>query len=164
MSFVISQRLALIAVSARSQRSVALTPNPRGVPEGGRAPRHIPRDDTAGPDCGVVTYGDARQNNSAPANPDIAADRNRPAKLRARQSHHGIAWMIGRVYLNRGSDVCSCADAHRHHVENHTIEIQKNIGAERDVVAIVAMERRGGHPPAGADRPTAPAALRGALP
>src|SRR6202789_2826088 len=144
MSFVISQRLALIVVSARSQRSVALTPNPRGVPEGGRAPRHIPRDDTAGPDYGVVTYCDARQHNSAPANPDIAADRNRPAKLRARQSHHGIAWMIGRVYLNRGSDLCSCADAHRHHVENHTIEIQKNIGAERDVVAIVAMERRGG--------------------
>jgi hypothetical protein len=58
--------------------------------------------------------------------------------------------MIGRVYLNRGSDLCSCADAHRHHVENDAIEIQKGIGAQRDVVVIVAMERRADHR-AGAD-------------
>jgi hypothetical protein len=35
MSFVISQRLALLVVSVRSQHSVALTSNLRGVPEGG---------------------------------------------------------------------------------------------------------------------------------
>jgi hypothetical protein len=50
--------------------------------------------------------------------------------------------MIGRVYLNGRPDLCSRADAHRHHVENHAIEIQKDVGSQRDVVAIVAMERR----------------------
>src|ERR1700689_5041849 len=122
-----------------------LTPHSRGVPESGRTPRHIPRDDAARPDYGVVIYRDAGQDDGSTANPYIATDRNRSAKLRSRQSHHRIAWMIGRVYLNRGSDLCSCADAHRHHVENHAIEIQKGIGPQRDIVAIVAMERRADH-------------------
>src|ERR1700722_9271028 len=93
-----------------------LTPNPRGIAESRRAPWHIPRDDAARPNYGVVIYRDAGQNNGAAANPHIATDRNRPAKLRSRPSYRGIPWMIGRVYLNRGSDLCPCADTYRHDV------------------------------------------------
>jgi hypothetical protein len=87
----------------------------------GRPPWHIPRDDAVRPDCGVVIYHDARQNNGTAANPHVATDRNQPAKLRSRPSHQGIAWMIGRVYLNRRSDQCSCTEPHGHDIENHAI-------------------------------------------
>src|ERR1700722_1808614 len=138
--FTLNSHLRMFAVTV--SHSSAPHQYPRGIPESGRAPWHVPRDDAARPDYGVVSYRDAGQNNGAAANPHIATDHNRPAKLRSRPSCRGIPWMIGRVYLNCGSDLCSCADTHRHDVENHAIEIQKDIIPQRDVLAKVAMERR----------------------
>jgi len=53
--------------------------------------------------------------------------------------------MISSVDLHCGSDLCSRANAHGYHVENHAIEIQKDVGSQRDIVAIIAMERRADH-------------------
>jgi hypothetical protein len=62
--------------------------------------------------------------------------------------------VIGRVELNGRPNLCSFADGHRHHVENHAIEIQKNVRPERNVVAIVAVEGRADHRAAANGRQT----------
>ena len=85
------------AASRKRPLTAVLTPHPRGIPESGRAPWDIPRDDTASPDYGVVLYRDAGQNNGAAANPYIAANGNWPAELRSRRPRRRIAWMVGGV-------------------------------------------------------------------
>ncbi|MNH21207.1 hypothetical protein D3C79_810060 [compost metagenome] len=53
--------------------------------------------------------------------------------------------MVGGVDLHVGADLTVVADTHRHHVEDHAVEVHERITANADVVAVVAIERRANH-------------------
>ncbi len=49
--------------------------------------------------------------------------------------------MVGGKDLHAGPDLGTVADLHLHYVEDHAIEIHEHAIAERDVVAVVEVER-----------------------
>ncbi len=53
--------------------------------------------------------------------------------------------MIGRQDLHGGADLRAVADADRDDIEDHTVEVEKDAGAEADVEAVVAVKRRPDH-------------------
>ncbi len=50
--------------------------------------------------------------------------------------------MVGGEELHAGSDLRQGADHHGSDVEDDAVEIQEDAIAERDVLAVIAMERR----------------------
>lgn len=106
---------------------------------------NIARDDTSSAYNCIVADGYAWKDDRAAANPGIRADRHWPAEAYFLASQIGVARVI------RGEDLCartngsSCVDDDRLHIEDDAVEVQKGIGAKRDVGPEVAEERWSDH-------------------
>ena len=119
--------------------------DPRRVADHRRAGRHVPRHDGAGTDDRVVAHRHARQDQGGPADPDVGADRDRATELEAGPARLGIARVVRGEDLDARPDLRARTDRHRDHVEDHAAEVEERLRAERDVVAVVAMEWRPDH-------------------
>jgi len=106
------------------------------------AGRDVVGDDGACSDDGVVADGDAGEDDGAAADPDVAADANWLAALEVGAACFGIAGVIGGVDLDGGADLGAVADLDGVDIEENTIEVKEDAGAELDVIAVVAEEGR----------------------
>ncbi len=109
--------------------------------------RHVPGDDAAGADHGVLADRHAGQDDRATADPGERPDADGSAELQPGPAQRRVARVVGGVDLHRGADLDALADLDRHHVQDDAAEVQERIGAEADVEAVVAMERRPDHAP-----------------
>ena len=97
----------------------------RWIPSRDRTRRYIARHDAPGPDDGIVFDSDPGEDNGTAADPHIASNLDGTTQFNARASYRRIARMVSGINLYCRADLCSCADRHRHHIENHAIEIEK---------------------------------------
>ena len=115
------------------------------VADGCRAGWHIPRDDSASPDDGIIPHRHARQDQRPGADPAIRADAHRPPEFQTRAPFCRVARMIGGQNLNTGADLRQRPDLDPCHVQHDTAEIQENACPKRDIAAIVAVKGRSDH-------------------
>lgn len=119
--------------------------HPGRIAGSGLARPDIPCHDTARPDHGPVADGDAGQDDGAATDPDVGADPHRAAEFETAGPCCGVARMVGRVDLDRGSDLGALADRDLNDIQDHAIEVQEHAIAEANIVAEVAKERRADH-------------------
>ena len=113
-----------------------------GLPATVGARRHVPGDDAAGADDRAVADGDARKDDGGGADPGVAADAHRLGELEAGVAQRLLARMVGGDELNARPDLRLVADDDLADVEDDAVEVEEGAGAEADVVAVVAVERR----------------------
>src|SRR6185369_7653006 len=88
-----------------------------------------------------VANRDAGKNERTRSNPDIFADMNRAPEFQSRSALRGVARMIGGKDLNTRADLCLVADRDGHDIQNHAVEVEEDLVAQRDVETVVAMKR-----------------------
>ena len=108
------------------------------VADDGDAGWDVMGDYAAGSDDCVVADGDAGEDDGASTDPDVAADADWLAALEVGTASFGIAGMIGGVDLDGGTDLGAVAYLDKVDVEQNAVEVEKDTGAEMDVVAIIA--------------------------
>ncbi|HEY4443592.1 MAG TPA: hypothetical protein VGN30_04850 [Steroidobacteraceae bacterium] len=122
--------------------NLAAARDTRWIPSHGRARFYIACHDTPGADDDVVFDSDPGENDGTAADPHIASDLDRVTQFGACASYRRIARMVSGIYLYCRPDLCARADGHRHHIENHAIEIEKYTRPEPNVVSVITMKRR----------------------
>ena len=90
----------------------------------------------------AVTDGDSREDDGPATDPDVASDTDRAAEFEARLSLCGIPGMVCRQYLSVRADLGEVTDRYFHNVQNDATEIQEHNGAQAEIEAVVAVERR----------------------
>lgn len=114
---------------------------PDGVAGYGPAGGYVAGDDGAGADDGVVSYGDAGQDDGAATDPDVLADGDGPGAFKAGAAGVGVARMVCSVDLDGWANLGAVADVDGHDVEEDAVEVEEDVAAEVDVVAVVTEER-----------------------
>lgn len=122
---------------------------PRRIASDGDARRHIAGDDAARPDNGMIPDRDARQDDGATTDPDIAADGNGAAKFQHFLAQRRVAWVVGCQDLHARTDLRSIANPDRHHIKQGGAGTGFGPGP-LEVNTVVAMQvRRVGESPSG---------------
>src|SRR4051812_31490404 len=116
--------------------------DPAGVPDRHHPGRDVLRHHAPGPDHRRAPDRHTRADDGAAAKPDVVLDRDQPAELAAGGALDRIERMVGCQQLDRRRHLHAVADRDRDHVEDHAVEVHEDVVAERDVVAVVAEERR----------------------
>ena len=98
-------------------------------------PGRIARDDRAYGDIAryhssrandrIVPNRDTWQNNGSAADPNMAADANRPPELKPFASHQRIAGVVSAVDLNGWADLGAIAYGDFYHIKNDAVEIEE---------------------------------------
>ena len=95
----------------------------------------------AGADDRVITDADPREQNRAPADPDVSANRDRLTALQPSQPLLVVAWMVSSVDLHTRANLCFIPYANGHHVQQNAVEVEKDLAAQVDVVPVITEER-----------------------
>ena len=124
-----------------------------GIADDGDAGWDVVSDNAPCTDDGIVANGDAGEDDSASTNPDISADADGETEFEVGATGFGVARVIGCIDLYGGTDLGAVADFDAVDVEQDAVKVEKNTGAEVNVVAVVAEEwwANGGVFAAGAD-------------
>jgi hypothetical protein len=106
--------------------------------------RDIFGDHSAGSDDGAVADCDSGEEDGAAADPDAVADGDGQAELGPVEAvaQGGVERVAGAVDLDVGAEQDVVADGHLGAVQDDAPEVHVAVGAELDVEAVVALERR----------------------
>ena len=114
----------------------------RRIAEHGRTGGYVAGHDAAGADDRVVGNADTGQDDGARADPYVATDPDRPARLQTTGTLVRVAGMVCSQYLHARTDLGQVTDDDFDDIENDAVEVQEYSCAEADVEAVVTMERR----------------------
>ena len=112
------------------------------ITDDSRACGHVTCYDAPAADDGVIPDGDARQDEGAAPDLDVAANADRAAKLKHRSTLRRVARMIRGENLHTRPDLGQVADGHLDDVKNDATEIEEYALAKSYIVAVVTLEWR----------------------
>src|SRR5690625_918688 len=104
--------------------------------------RNRPGDNTSRSDHRTRADGYARTKNRAAANPNVIANRNRFCKFETSPPDFRIKRMGRRVDLHGRTKKHVIPNFDLHDIENHAVEIEINLFAERNIGPVIAKKRR----------------------
>jgi hypothetical protein len=90
----------------------------------------VTRDHATRADNRIITYRDARQQNSASTDPNVAANRNRPTALQTCKARLAVPWVVCGIDVYGWANLRTIANANGHHIEKNAVEIQEDISAQ----------------------------------
>src|SRR5688500_17179148 len=113
----------------RGTRAVSLLgdrpDHPTGIPRREYSVRHIARDDAPSPDDRAITDAHTREDERAPADPDVGADVDWPPIL-VPPPLFRVEWVQRREDLHAWPKQRKVADAHAADVEHDAVEVEEH--------------------------------------
>jgi hypothetical protein len=85
---------------------------------------------------------ETRKHDGGRAEPDVRADRDGAPEFEKVSAGLRISGVVGREELHARGDLRAVADRHEGAIQDHGIEVDEHVVADRDVGAVVAREGR----------------------
>src|SRR5690606_13254750 len=116
--------------------------HPARVARGEHIGRNVAGDHAARPDHRAIADPHAGTDDRAAADPGVVANVDRPAGLEPLAPLVRRHRMRRRIDVHAGPEEYPRADPHRRDIEDDAVEVEVDVIAERDVAAVVTLERR----------------------